>query len=138
MSYNCIFCSILSRKADGYIVYEDERVAAILDKFPISPGHTLVMPKVHYSDYLVVDDNDLVHIALVAKKLAKKIKERIGADGVRLLTNVGASAGQVIFHLHVHIIPTWEEGYPNEFKDFVPRKEQPKDYYTKLAQLISS
>ncbi|MCG2887933.1 MAG: HIT family protein [Sulfolobales archaeon] len=138
MHENCIFCAIISRKLDGYIVYEDEKAVAILDKFPVSPGHTLVMPRAHYSDYLDAKEDEITYLALITKKLAKRIMQRLGADGVRILTNVGASAGQAIFHLHIHIIPTWGSGYPDVYRDFIPRKEQPKEYYEKLVELLSS
>ena len=134
---SCIFCSIISGKLPGYKVYEDDKVVAILDKYPISPGHTLVMPKEHFENYLESPDDLLAYTAIAAKRIAKAIKEELRADGVRILTNVGASAGQVIFHLHIHIIPTWSEGFPQEFSDFVPRREQPKEYYESLSKRLS-
>jgi Diadenosine tetraphosphate (Ap4A) hydrolase and other HIT family hydrolases len=96
------------------------------------------MPRAHYSDYLDAKEDEITYLALITKKLAKRITQRLGADGVRILTNVGASAGQVIFHLHIHIIPTWGSGYPDDYRDFIPRKEQPKEYYEKLVELLSS
>ena len=136
-STDCVFCSIISGKLQGYRVFEDESLVAILDKFPISPGHTLVMPKEHYENYLESPDDLLAKLAVKAKKIAMAVKDELRADGVRLLTNIGASAGQVIFHLHVHIIPTWSDGFPPEFSDFVPRKEQPRYYYESLSRRFS-
>lgn len=133
----CIFCKILNRQLDGYFVYEDEHFAAFLDKYPVSPGHTLVVPKEHFENYLEAPEDVLSGLAKIVKLVAIGVKEAVGADGVRILTNVGESAGQVIFHLHVHIIPTWINGYPENFKGFIPRREMERQYYESLQKIIS-
>ncbi|QIW24941.1 HIT family protein [Sulfolobus sp. S-194] len=132
----CTFCSIINRELEGYFVYEDDKFAAILDKYPVSLGHTLVIPKNHFENYLEADEDTLAELAKVVKLVSLGIKDAVKADGLRLLTNIGRSAGQVIFHLHVHIIPTWEGDYPDIFKGFKPRKEQEKEYYELLQKII--
>ncbi|MGC8569323.1 MAG: HIT family protein [Nitrososphaeria archaeon] len=108
VSDSCIFCMIASGSEQAYKVYENDRVLAILDRFPIAPGHTLVITKNHYQDYLSVPDEDLYELARVSKIVGTAVKEGMGADGVRLFTNVGRAASQVIFHVHIHIVPMWE------------------------------
>ena len=133
----CTFCKILNRQLPGYLVYEDSNFAAFLDKYPITPGHTLVVTKEHFENYLETPEEVLSELAKVVKLVAIGVKEAVKADGIRILTNIGESAGQVIFHLHVHIVPMWAEGYPEIFKDFIPRREQSIHYYETLQKIIS-
>lgn len=133
----CTFCKILNRQLDGYFVYEDEHFAAFLDKYPVAPGHTLVVPKEHFENYLETPEEVLSGLAKVVKIVSIAVKDAVKADGVRILTNVGESAGQVIFHLHVHIIPTWANDYPEIFKYFTPRREMSSQYYELLQKVIN-
>ena len=133
----CTFCKILNRQLTGYFVYEDKDFAAFLDKYPAAPGHTLVVTKEHFENYLEAPEEILSGLAKVVKIVAIGVKEAVKADGIRILTNVGESAGQVIFHLHVHIVPTWTNGYPEVFKDFMPRREMNVQYYESLQKVIS-
>lgn len=132
----CIFCKIINGELEGYFVYEDEEFVAILDKYPVSPGHTLVMPKQHFENYLEAPEELLAELAKVVKTIAIAVKSALKADGIRILTNVGESAGQVIFHLHVHIVPTWIREYPEDFKSFIPRKQMSEEYYNLLQKVI--
>ncbi|WP_069807684.1 HIT family protein [Vulcanisaeta thermophila] len=119
---DCVFCRIINREEDAYVVYEDEYVIAILDKYPVSRGHTLVMPKRHYRDLMEIPNDELCRVITVTKLIATAVKEGLGAPGVRVVQNNGSEAGQVIFHIHFHVIPmgghvggrhvlTREEGY---------------------------
>ncbi|BFH72549.1 HIT family protein [Sulfurisphaera javensis] len=132
----CLFCGIINKELEGFFIYEDNNYVAILDKYPISPGHTLVIPKKHFENYLDADDNTLSELAKVVKIVSLGVKDAVKADGLRILTNIGESAGQVIFHLHIHVIPTWEGDYPELFKSFKPRREQSKEYYELLQKII--
>ena len=107
----CIFCRIIERKAPGYVVYEDDEVVAILDKYPINKGHILVMPKRHCRDIFEIPPGTLCKVMSVAKLMAKAVVNGLKADGVRLIQNNGSSAGQVVFHFHVHVIPYYGGGY---------------------------
>lgn len=129
----CVFCGIIKGQLSAFTVYKDEMFTAILDKYPISPGHTLLIPNEHYQDYLHAPDDVLGRIGPVLRKLAVAVKDAMKADGVRIGTNVGASAGQVVFHLHVHIIPAWDE-HPKGFK---PRKELDPAEGEEIAKRIS-
>ncbi|MBP1357738.1 MAG: HIT domain-containing protein, partial [Sulfolobus sp.] len=99
-------------------------------------GHTLVMPKQHFENYLEAPEEFLSDLAKVVKTVAIAVKSALKADGIRILTNVGESAGQVIFHLHVHIVPTWIGEYPEDFKSFIPRKQMSEEYYNLLQKVI--
>ena len=100
-----IFKDIIDGKISAEKVFENERILAIKDKFPIAPVHILIMPKKEISGIDNIKEEDLPligEIFLVAKKLAKEFD--IEEDGYRVLTNNGADAGQTIFHLHFHLI----------------------------------
>ena len=101
----CVFCEIIAGRADGDIVYEDELVMAFLDIRPIHLGHTLVVPKTHYETLLDIPDEELAHLIQVTKKLSNKVMQVMEAEGFRVACNNFAPAGQVIPHLHFHIIP---------------------------------
>ncbi|ABW02202.1 histidine triad (HIT) protein [Caldivirga maquilingensis IC-167] len=107
----CIFCRIIGREAPGHVVYEDDDVIAILDKYPINKGHILVMPKRHYRDIFEIPPEALCKVMKVAKLMARAVVNGLKADGVRLIQNNGPSAGQVVFHFHVHVIPYYGGGY---------------------------
>ncbi len=131
----CIFCEIIEGKEPAYIVYSDEKVVSFLDKFPIAPGHVLVVPRLHYENFLELTDEVINNLCLVLKKIAIAVKKSLKTDGMRILTNIGASAGQVIFHSHFHIVPTgfYED---NIIKNFVPRRVQSKEYYESIQRAI--
>ena len=107
----CVFCRIIEGKEPGYIVYQDEDVVVILDKYPINKGHMLVMPRRHYENIFEIPEETLCKVSKVAKMMAEASIKALGADGVRLLQNNGPSAGQVVFHFHVHVIPYYGGGY---------------------------
>jgi histidine triad (HIT) family protein len=105
---DCIFCKILAGELPANIVDEDERTIAFMDIAPATRGHALVIPRAHASDLLSVEPRDLSAVALAAQRLAGRMKERLGADGVNLLNACGASAWQTVFHFHVHVIPRYD------------------------------
>ncbi len=101
----CIFCKIILKEIPKYYIYEDDSVVAFLDIHPTQKGHTLIIPKKHSDTFLETDDAVLAHSACVAKKIGKALKDAVGADGVNIITNNGLAAGQIVSHLHTHIIP---------------------------------
>lgn len=102
---DCIFCKIVKGQVPCEKVYEDEQVLAFLDISPVSPGHTLVVPKIHYED-LVRTPHDVVCKCVDAiSKLAPAIVSATGSEGFNIGLNNGKAAGQVVFHTHFHIIP---------------------------------
>ncbi|TFG23791.1 MAG: HIT family protein [Promethearchaeota archaeon] len=101
----CLFCNITTNEIPAKIIFNDEICIGILDIFPISKGHTLVIPKSHYSTIEDIPDDILTHLMVVVKKLGKKIHNRLNIDGYNILQNNFTAAGQVINHFHIHIIP---------------------------------
>lgn len=104
---SCIFCSIIEGRLESYRVYEDDRVLVILDKYPASKGHLLVLTKRHYESIHDADYKDVARVFVVASALARVYRFALRAPGVRVVVNSGKPAGQEIFHLHVHVIPYW-------------------------------
>jgi histidine triad (HIT) family protein len=105
---DCIFCKIVAGELQSTIVDEDERTISFMDISPATRGHALVIPREHSADLLTVEREDLTAVALAAQRLAGRMKERLGADGVNLLNSCGAVAFQTVFHFHVHVIPRYE------------------------------
>ncbi|PLC68890.1 HIT family hydrolase [Vulcanisaeta sp. EB80] len=102
---DCVFCKIVRGEEPAYIVYEDEYVVAILDKYPVNKGHTLVMPKRHYRDITEIPDEELCRVIKITKAVTIAVMRALKVPGVRVVQNNGAEAGQVIFHVHFHVIP---------------------------------
>ena len=105
----CIFCKIVAGELPSTIVDEDERTIAFMDIAPATRGHALVIPRAHATDLLSVEPEDLSAVALAAQRLAGRMEDRLGADGVNLLNSCGGSAWQTVFHFHVHVIPRYED-----------------------------
>lgn len=105
---DCIFCKIVAGELAATIVDEDERTISFMDISPATRGHALVIPREHSADLLSVEREDLTAVSLAAQRLAGRMKERLGADGVNLLNSCGAVAFQTVFHFHVHVIPRYE------------------------------
>jgi len=108
---NNIFAKILKGDIPCHKIYEDEDTIAFLDIMPRSEGHALVITKTTARDLFDVDPAALAKLMAVVQKLAPKIKDAVGADGVLIQQFNGAAAGQTVFHLHVHIVPV-KEGVP--------------------------
>jgi len=106
---DCIFCKVLAGEIPAQIVDEDEQTVAFMDINPWTRGHALVIPRRHSTDLLEVPQDDLAATAAGAKRLAARMKERLGCDGVNLVNSCGAAAWQTIFHFHVHVIPRYED-----------------------------
>ena len=102
---NNIFAKILRGELPCYKVYEDDKALAFLDIMPRAPGHALVLPKAQARNILDVTPDDFAHVMKVAQKIAKISVSVFGADGVTLQQFSESASGQVVLHLHVHVIP---------------------------------
>ena len=102
---NNIFAKILRGELPCYKVYEDDKALAFLDIMPRASGHTLVLPKAPARNILDVSPDDLAHVMKVAQRIAKAVMTAFSADGVTVQQFNEAAGGQVVFHLHVHVIP---------------------------------
>jgi len=105
---NNLFAKILRGELPSYKVYEDDKALAFLDIMPRAPGHTLVLPKAAARNVFDVAPDDLAHVMKVAQRVAKAAKDVFGADGITLQQFNEKAGGQVVFHLHVHVIPRKE------------------------------
>lgn len=103
-----IFEKIINREIPSYIVYEDDNFIAILDINPKQKGHTLLIPKDKKLNFLEENIDTQIEMIKIVNLLSKRIKNNLGASGIKILTNIGKSSGQVIFHTHIHIIPFYE------------------------------
>jgi histidine triad (HIT) family protein len=102
---NNIFAKILRGEFPCYKVYENEHVLAFLDIMPRSPGHTLVIPKAPARNILDIEDEDYLHVARATRIIARATKTAFRADGITIQQFNEAAGGQVVFHLHVHVMP---------------------------------
>ncbi len=102
---DCIFCKIAEGEIPSKIIFENEFTLAFLDISPISKGHTIIIPKKHYSNLEDITENELCEVYKAVKTLAIRIHKNLKIDGYNIIQNNFAAAGQVIKHFHVHIIP---------------------------------
>jgi histidine triad (HIT) family protein len=108
---DCLFCQIIAGEIPATKVYEDDKILAILDIHPVNPGHTLVMPKKHSFNLLDADEETLKAMVLATQKIAKAVLAGLGYEAFNLELNNGRLAGQIVPHLHWHIVPrTAEDG----------------------------
>jgi histidine triad (HIT) family protein len=109
MDPSCIFCAIAAGTASAYLTYEDETAVAFLDLAPLRQGHTLVIPRRHVPDVMSGEGAQaLIDIGPAVHHVSRRLMEVFGADGINLLQANRAAAGQVVFHLHVHLVPRHE------------------------------
>jgi histidine triad (HIT) family protein len=124
---DCIFCKIIAGEIPAQIIDEDANTVAFMDINPATRGHVLVVPRRHARDLLEIDPADLEAVALTAQRIAARMPDRLGADGVNLLNSCGRAAWQTVFHFHIHVIPRYggdplrlpwtpAEGDPEEIK----------------------
>ena len=106
---DCLFCKIVAGEIPSARVDEDERTVAFMDINPATRGHLLVVPREHAVDLLEVPEADLEACTRTAQRLARRVLDRLGADGVNLLNSCRPAAWQTVFHVHVHVIPRYED-----------------------------
>ena len=130
MEQECIFCKIIAGQLPSSRIYEDGKTLAVLDIFPACPGHALVIPKEHHSDVFDTPDETLKSLALASKKVAARLRQVLGVDSVNLINNSGAAAGQVVFHMHVHVVPR-SKGDGLDFK--LNREKADSSYLSEMS-----
>jgi histidine triad (HIT) family protein len=105
---DCIFCAIIAGEVPAEKVDEDEHTVAFMDLNPWTRGHALVVPRPHSANLYEIDDQDLSRTAIAARRLARRMRERLRCDGVNLLNAAEPAAWQTVFHFHIHVIPRYE------------------------------
>jgi histidine triad (HIT) family protein len=106
---DCVFCMVLRGDLPSEKIYEDDHVVAVMDINPWTRGHAVVFPRKHAKNLFEIEDEELEHVAVAAKRVATKMRETLDCSGVNLLQSNGKSAWQTIFHLHVHVIPRYDD-----------------------------
>jgi histidine triad (HIT) family protein len=106
---DCLFCGIVEGSVPSKTIDSDERTVSFMDINPATPGHALVVPRAHSADLLEIEPDDLSASILAAQRLAKRMMEKLDADGINVLNACGAAAWQTVFHFHLHVIPRYED-----------------------------
>jgi histidine triad (HIT) family protein len=109
MPEDCIFCKIVAGELPAQTVDQDEHTVSFMDINPWTRGHALVIPRNHSRNLYEIGDDDIAHVTGAAKRLALRMKERLGCDGVNLLNSCEPAAWQTVFHFHVHVIPRYDD-----------------------------
>ena len=130
---NCLFCRIVNKEIPSSVVYEDDDVIAFLDISQVTKGHTLVVSKKHYDNFLTTPKEEMHKVMDVAQRIGQAQIAMLGAKGVNILTNINKEAGQSIYHFHVHVIPRYisNEGFQ------ITMKENPKADVLSLPSLAT-
>ncbi len=105
---DCIFCKIIDGSIPSKTFYKDKNTIGFLDINPATPGHSLVVPKKHFTHIYDADSKTIGEMFDGVKKVAELVKTRLNADGLNIFINQGREAGQVIDHFHVHILPRYK------------------------------
>lgn len=111
MKDNCVFCKIIDGQIPSTTVYEDQDFKAILDISPANKGHVIVLAKKHAENIFELEDDLAAKVFPVVKKVATAVKKTLNCDGINVLQNNGTAAGQTVFHLHIHIIPRYDDDH---------------------------
>ncbi len=131
----CIFCQIIKGELPCAQVYEDDLVISFLDKNPINPGHTLVLPKRHYATLFEIPQEDLNACAAASQKIAMAVYKATKASGLNFFQNNYRTAGQRIDHIHFHLIPR----FPGDnFLSSWPGKPYPQGGFSKVLEKIKA
>ncbi len=104
---SCLFCDILDGKKDGHFLYEDNSHVAFLDRYPIDVGHSLVVPRKHHEKITDMTPEEVGNIFAIVPKIANAILDATNADAFSIGQNNGQAAKQIVPHVHVHIIPRY-------------------------------
>lgn len=106
---DCLFCGIVAGSIPSETIDANERTVSFMDVNPATAGHALVVPRVHSKDLLEIGTEDLSATVLTAQRLAERMKDALGADGVNLINACGQAAWQTVFHFHIHVVPRYED-----------------------------
>ena len=129
---DCLFCKIANGEISSMKVYEDDVVLAFLDIDPNSDGHTLIVPKMHYTDINDISEDVLLHIYKVSKKIMNMLEEKLDTDGFILQQNNGSV--QEVKHYHLHVVPAYSNKKSHEFNKIKEHISDPKEVYEKIKE----
>ncbi|MCI2430149.1 HIT family protein [Candidatus Acetothermia bacterium] len=132
---DCIFCQIVRGERSAYKVYEDAETLAFLDLFPLVEGHTLVIPKAHYIRLQDLNPDLTARVAQAVRAVTEKLEKAFSAPATTIGINNGPAAGQVVPHLHVHILPRYENDGGGTVHSIV--RTSPKRSLEEICNLIA-
>ena len=131
---DCIFCKIIAKKIPSKILYQNNDTIAFLDIFPISQGHTIVIPKKHYTNLETIPINEFHEVMETVKIVSNLIYKNLNIDGYNILQNNYKAAGQEINHFHIHIIP--RNSADGKFKLLIPREQSTEEELNQTLKII--
>ena len=136
---DCIFCKIIAGEIPAIKVLDEDLVLAFMDINPSSRGHLLVVPKQHAENIFEISEGDLAAVTSAVRRCAKAAKEALKAEGVTILQLNGRASDQIVPHLHVHIMPRWEnDGLSVSQWEMKPgNMEEIKDIARKVQEHLS-
>lgn len=134
---DCIFCDIASKISEAKIIFENEKYIAFLDINPVNYGHTLVIPKTHYDNFLTVPAKELEELTKLTQYLAGAVKRGLNANGFNIISNNGTSAGQSVFHFHYHIIPRYDNDFHMRPRTIEYNDSEIEQYAEKIRSAVS-
>ncbi|HET7643878.1 MAG TPA: HIT family protein [Nitrososphaeraceae archaeon] len=136
----CIFCSIINGSSEGITVYNNDHFLVLMDKYPISHGHTLVIPKKHYDNLLFMPSEEVGKLYSLVSIIAKAVVSAVSADGFNVGQNNGKSANQIIPHVHVHIIPRFNNDNANGRwpTRYIAKEEELCDFSKRIKNQLDS
>jgi histidine triad (HIT) family protein len=106
---DCLFCKIAAGELQAEVVQEDDHTLAFMDINPWTRGHALVIPREHTRNLYEVPDDQLARTMSAAKRLAERMRDGLGCDGINLINSCEPAAWQTVFHFHVHVIPRYDD-----------------------------
>lgn len=132
---NCIFCKIANGEIPSKTLFEDEEFRVILDLGPAAKGHALILPKNHFANLYELPDDTASKVMLLAKKMAVKMTDKLKCDGFNLVQNNGETAGQTVFHFHMHLIPRYkDDGQKIGWKPGEPSQEELEEIRSQIVE----
>ena len=134
---DCIFCEIAAKSSEAEIVFENDKYIAFLDINPVNYGHTLVIPKAHYDNFLTIPAKELEELTKLTQYLSGAIKRALRADGFNVISNNGTTAGQSVFHFHYHIIPRYENDFHLRLRTIEYKTAEIESYAEKIRESVS-
>lgn len=137
MKPDCIFCQVIEGKLPSYKIYEDEFTYVLLDIHPVNRGHALVIPKNHYENIFDTPSATFQRVMDTVHILAPKIKESLGAEAINIGINNDKAAGQIIYHLHVHIIPRWKNDGHSQWSENPYREGEIKEIQRSILRELA-
>ena len=131
---NCLFCKIVNKEIAAQIIYENDHAVAFLDVHPRSPGHTLVIPKEHAATIRDLSDPEVALLFIAVKHVNQMLANRLAPNGITIGINQGRASGQEVDHVHVHLMPRWENDGGGSIQSVInnPPKESVEEIRNKI------